>query len=218
MIKSKPWNWDMSDNNFWNIPADEFIPIAVRWNKKGFNKVLDLGCGTGRHSIYLAENGFSVDAFDLAPDGVKKFKERIKNLNFKINIKVGDMLSLPYRENTFDCLLAIHTVYHTDMLGLRKVIKNIYNILKPNGEAFVTFNSKENDSWKKYASRQIDRNTLIKTEEAEIDVPHTYLDYTEVVKLLKKFKIIRIQQIFNYWNNQKYAHFFVLIKKKDTSA
>jgi ubiquinone/menaquinone biosynthesis C-methylase UbiE len=212
-VKSKAWDWDKNENNYWEVPAEEVVPIVFKWKKIGFKKVLDLGCGLGRHSILLAANGFSVEAFDLSQEALEKFRDKIKNRNLKIKLKFGDMLDLPYKENTFDCLLAFHAIQHTDLKGLRKVVENIYRTLKPGGEAYVTLLSKKDYSWKKFAKRRIDDHTLLRTENAEIDVPHTYLDYEEVKILFRKFKMQRCWQIFKYMPRFAYAHFYLVIKK-----
>lgn len=212
-VKSKPWDWDKNKNDYWEVPAEEVIPIVLKWKEKGFKKALDLGCGLGRHSILLAENGFNVDAFDLSPEGLETLKDKIKNRKLKIRLKFGDMLKLPYTENSFDCVLSFHTIQHTDMAGLKKVVNNIYKTLKPGGEAFLTMLSKECYSWKKFAKNRISNHTLIRTEGAEVKVPHTYLEYEEVTRLFKKFKTIRVWQLFKYQPDKRYAHFYVLIKK-----
>ncbi|MBI2639964.1 MAG: class I SAM-dependent methyltransferase [Candidatus Sungbacteria bacterium] len=216
-VDSKPWAWNKTDYNYdcWETPDDEFLSVFLRWKNKGYSRALDLGCGTGRHSIFLAQNGFTVDAFDLSLDGLQSFEEKIQDKNFNITIKAGDMLDLPYGRDAFDCVLAFHAIHHTDMVGLKKTIKNIYDVLKPEGEVFLTLTSKEGDSWKKHANNRIDNNTLIKTEGPEVDVPHTYLSYEEARELLTDFQLIKIQQIIRYFPNQnkKHSHFFVLLRK-----
>lgn len=213
MVRSKPWDWNKNENEYWEVPAEEVVPIVLRWKEKGFKKALDLGCGLGRHSILMAKKGFDVDAFDLSREGLDKFKDKIKNRKLKIKIKFGDMLRLPYREESFDCILSFHTIQHTDMAGLKKIVQKIHKTLKPGGEAYLTMLSKEDYSWKKDAKNRINSHTLIKNEGTEINVPHTYLKYGEVTKLFKNFRMVRVWQLFKYTPEKRYAHFYVLAKK-----
>lgn len=217
IVTSKPWDWNKADDDshHWEIPDDEFLSTFLRWRNSGFGKVLDLGCGTGRHSIFLAQNGFEVDAFDLSLNGLRDLKDKIQGQNLAITIKTGDMLNLPYERNVFDCVLAFHTIHHTDLAGLKKTIMQIYDVLKPGGEVFLTLASKESDSWNKYAKARIDSTTLIKTEGPEVEVPHTYLNYEEVTQLIKDYHLMKIQQVIRYLpaQNKKHAHFFILLKK-----
>jgi 2-polyprenyl-3-methyl-5-hydroxy-6-metoxy-1,4-benzoquinol methylase len=213
MTQSKGWGWNKSKTEYWKKPAEEFIPIAKRWKEKGFKEILDLGCGIGRHSIYLAQENINVTAVDLGIEGIETLRSKAQEFNLPINIEIKDMLKLDYPKESFDAVLAFHTIQHTDYKGLKKVIGDIYKILKRGGEAFVTFASKENDSWTKYEKDRIDDYTLIKTEGPEVNVPHTYVEYEDLLELTKQFKITDIKQIIKYLPKHKYAHFFVLLKK-----
>ena len=213
MIESKSWNWDIVKDDFWTIPSEDVYYYSNQWFKLGFKTFLDLGCGLGRHSIFFAENGFEVHAFDLSKTGLQKLTEKTQKENLNIHIKLGDMLSLPYGSDYFDCILAYHSIYHTDSSGMRQVISEIYRILKKDGEAFLTFNSKNNPSFKKNSNKKIDENTVIKTEEDESDIPHYYADVDDLKILLKDFRIIKIRQIEDIWDGNSSWHYFVNIKK-----
>jgi len=216
MITSQPWQWNKVTEKFWEKPSSEIFSIVERWRDKKYQTILDLGCGTGRHSIFLTNLGFTVSAFDLAEDGINLLRTKIQNLNLNIDVQAGDMLNLPYEPETFDCILSMFTIQHTDMDGLEIILKDIYKLLKPKGEAFITLTSKKSDSWERHKESRIDNNTLIKTEGPEVGVPHTYLDYEEAVKMLSDFNIIKIQEIIKYLPKQerRHAHFYCLLSKK----
>ena len=213
MIESKSWNWDIVTEDFWTIPSEDVYYYLKKWTKLEFKIFLDLGCGLGRHSLFFAENGFDVHAFDLSESGLEKFIEKTKEEKLNICIKLGDMLSLPYKDNNFDCILAYHSIYHTDTSGIKQVISEIYRVLKNGGEAFLTFNSKNNPSFIKDTNKKIDENTIINTEGNEIDIPHYYADLEDLKYLLKDFKIINIRQIEDIWDENSSWHYFVNIKK-----
>jgi len=213
MIESKAWNWEIGDREYWRNVSDEFLPVGLRWKERGFKTFLDLGCGLGRHSLLMAGLGFEVSAFDLAEDGLAKLAEEADRQGLDIDMTRGDMLTLPYDDSFFDCVLAFHSMYHTDKMGLIRVISEIGRILKPGGEIYITLNSKESDTWKLFSDRRIDGYTLLRTEGPEIDVPHTFLDYEDVPVLLAGFEILKIQQIFDYMDDRKHAHFFINCKK-----
>ena len=213
MIKSKSWNWDIVTDDFWTIPSEDVYYYLDQWLKLDFNKILDLGCGLGRHSLFFAKNGFEVHAFDLSESGLGKFMEQIKNEKLNICVKLGDMLSLPYKDSYFDCILAYHSIYHTDSLGIKQVISEIYRVLKKDGEALLTFNSKNNPSFIKNSNKKIDENTVLKTEGNEQNIPHYYTDVEDLKYLLKDFRIIKIRQIEDIWEEESSWHYFVNIKK-----
>jgi ubiquinone/menaquinone biosynthesis C-methylase UbiE len=123
------------------------------------------------------------------------------------------MLSLPYETNYFDCILAYHSIYHTDSSGIKQVISEIHRVLKKDGEAFLTFNSKNNSSFLKNIHRKIDENTILKTEGNELNIPHYYTDVEDIKYLLKDFRIIKIRQIEDILEENNSWHYLVSIKK-----
>ena len=53
--RSNSWYWkQVEDREYWMGPSDESLYCAERWKRLGLRKVLDLGCGLGRHSILFA--------------------------------------------------------------------------------------------------------------------------------------------------------------------
>lgn len=214
MIKSKEWNWSANIDDYWRNVAGELLPLAMKWKVENFSKVLDLGCGIGRNAIYLAKMGFSVSAFDLSEDGLAQLQKEAQRENLNVDIKRGDMLTLPYETGYFDCLLAFHSIYHTDYAGLVTVLSEMRRVTKKGGQLLVTFNSKESAAWTLFSDRRINEYTLYKTEGPEVDVPHTYVEYADVLNLMKKFEILKIQQIIDYREDRKHAHFFVTARRQ----
>jgi len=72
---TKAWDWSKNTDNVWLIPCTESAYLAERWQGLGFKSFLDLGCGLGRHSIYMATKGFDVNAVDLSDYGVNHLRE-----------------------------------------------------------------------------------------------------------------------------------------------
>ena len=211
--QSKSWNWDDINNPEWEEPAQEVYPIIKRWKLKGFKKILDLGCGVGRHSILLAENDFDVYACDLSQQGIDRLNKVIDKNKLKITTRVSDMLNLPYDSEWFDAIIAFRSIYHTDDRGIKMVVDNINRVLKTGGEALVTFNSKNSWSFKN-SDNLISQNTIIKTSGQESGIPHFYANKEDIEGLLKNFEIEKFWYTEEYWQNNIYtAHYFTLIKK-----
>ena len=75
VVESKAWNWEEVKNLFWNELSEDVYYYVHRWKEQGFSKILDLGCGKGRHSIMFAQNGFDVSSLDLSESGIKNLHE-----------------------------------------------------------------------------------------------------------------------------------------------
>ena len=163
--------------------------------------------------MHMARMGFDVYAFDLSDSGLSRLTREAEDEGLDIKIKKGDMLSLPYDDAFFDCVLAFHSIYHTDYKGLSKVLSEIRRVLCEGGEAYITLNSKESDEWRLLEEAKIDDFTLMKTEPGDVDLPHTYLSYEEVMQVLARFTIVQVQQIFDYGETKKHAHFHIKLQK-----
>lgn len=214
MIKSKAWNWKVADASWWNEPAPEVYPLLNRWRKLGFKKLLDLGCGIGRHSILFAKSGFKVDATDFSRDGIEKLNKLAKTKNMDITTKVADMISLPYKDSSFDCLVAFHAIYHTDNAGIKKVISEIGRVLKTGGEAFISFVSKNASAYKDPANKHLTENTIVKTKGHEAGIPHYFSNKDNVQQLIKSFELIEFSYKEEYYPDSTNAHYFVLVRRK----
>jgi len=214
-VKSKAWDWSQVPEDRWNDVSDEFLPVALRWKKSGKNTALDIGCGRGRHSIFLAEMGFQVTATDLSPEGIAQLETQARQKNLGKNIKtvVCDMLEFPFGNATFDCVVAFHSIFHTDYKGLQAIISGITRSLKDTGRIYVTFNSKNSRSLTGHENRVIDDFTVIKTQGSEKGIPHTYLDYDDILVLMADYRILKIQHIEDIYNGKHGFHYFVEAEK-----
>ena len=215
-VISRGWDWSKVDKSRWTKASDEFLPVALRWKQLNKQTVLDIGCGRGRHSLFLAEMGFDVTATDMSSEGIEQLEKEAKRrkLDNKIKTLVCDMLELPFENNTFDCVLGFLSITHTDYAGLKKVISRITGMLKNSGRLYVTFNSKNSPAFHEKSNLKIDGYTIIKKTGLEKNIPHTYLEHDDVIRLLADYKILKIQQICDYYRNRTSIHFFVEAEKK----
>ncbi|MHB8104730.1 MAG: class I SAM-dependent methyltransferase [Dehalococcoidales bacterium] len=214
-VKSKGWDWSQVSEEYWSKVSDEFLPVALRWKELGKKTALDVGCGRGRHSLFLAELGFDVTAQDISPEGIEQLEKEAKQrqLDGKIKTVVCDMLELPFANNSFDCVVGFHSIFHTDFAGLKTVISKITDILKKSGRLYITLNSKSNPSFHASDNTVIDDYTVIRNFGIEQGVPHTFVDHDDIIKLLADYKIIKLQQIQDYFDKFVSIHFFIEAEK-----
>lgn len=90
-------------------PSEEVIEVSKQLNRK--SKILDLGCGDGRHAIYFARIGHSVDAIDISTAGIDKIKRIKDKLNLKnLNASVVDATNFEFN-CTYDLIIS-HGLFH----------------------------------------------------------------------------------------------------------
>jgi ubiquinone/menaquinone biosynthesis C-methylase UbiE len=106
------------------------------------DKVLDIGCGHGIVSVYLAENGMGVTAIDISEKLLNELKKNIEGKNLSIEIKKGDAYKIDAPANSFDVVVARMFLPHFP--DWPKVLKEMTRVTKKNGKLLVHFSSKEN--------------------------------------------------------------------------
>jgi SAM-dependent methyltransferase len=116
----------------------DFIDGLIGVLQPGINStMLDLGCGAGRHSKYLASKGFKVTGIDLAFSSIRSAaKFETDNLQFYRH----DM-RVPFGNSHFDYVFNFFTSfgYFADDNENRNVINNISNALKPDGIVMMDY-------------------------------------------------------------------------------
>lgn len=107
--------------------------IKILHAKKGA-KILDVCCGTGRHSIALAQMGYHVTGIDISKVYLAEANKRNKNVNTPVRFLNMDMRKISFK-NELDVAINLFTSFGYFPLKSddAKVLKNIFSALKPGG-------------------------------------------------------------------------------------
>ena len=98
---------------------------------------LDLGCGEGRYSLFMAQKGCNTLAVDRSTAGIKKLKNLAAHHQLTISAQVVDIEDFVFAENQYDIIVAATVLDHlSDELRLN-TIKGIKKALKSEGTLYV---------------------------------------------------------------------------------
>ncbi len=119
----------------------DFIQREINHDKNC--KILDIGCGTGRHAIELSIRGYNVTGVDLSESMIEKAREKAANHDLNVDFQIEDARNLPFN-NQFDLVVMIcegaFPLMETDEMNY-KILKNAAKALKDNGKfIFTTLN------------------------------------------------------------------------------
>lgn len=106
-------------------------------NLKNEEKILDICCGRGRHSVYLNSKGFDVEGFDLSPSNIQ-FAKKFENQ--KLLFSEHDMRN-EFKSNFFDVALNLFSSfgYFDDNADNFRVVENAGKNLKKGGVLAIDF-------------------------------------------------------------------------------
>ncbi len=142
------------------VQETDFVIKAA--SLKPSDKILDLACGHGRHSIELSKRGFTVVGLDYSEPFLKKAKKDAKQAGVNARFIKGDMKNLQFSED-FDVILMLFTSFgYFDDKGNQKTLSEISKSLKTNGRFLIDVISGEAviDRFKKEGQKENDSNLL----------------------------------------------------------
>ena len=115
----------------------KFLNIVKQSTSSG--NALDIGCGQGRHTFMLAENGFDAYGIDFLERPVVEAQDKAKNEKLQnIHFKVMDVLDLDFPDNFFEVILDWSVVDHIYPKDWAKYFENINRVLKKDGFLILT--------------------------------------------------------------------------------
>lgn len=130
------------DNEHITFGYDELYELAFPAAPQGL--VLDLGCGTGAHSIRLARRGYQVISVDLTHPGALSATRRLEAEGFTPMAVVADAEHLPFKDGAVDTVWAALLLHHFPVLDklpreIRRVAKRRLVTFEPNSGNFLTW-------------------------------------------------------------------------------
>ena len=113
------------------LAETQYVTGLIRENNPNAKDLLDLGCGTGRHDNFFADQGFAVQGVDLSSEMLKEATARKQN---HVNFLKGDVRTVRLN-NRFDGVVSLFHVlsYQTTNQDIQQMFNTIKTHLKPNG-------------------------------------------------------------------------------------
>ena len=125
-------NWD-----FGTASSELVALFAVNGLPQKGMRALDIGCGGGWESIFLAQCGFDVTGVDFSSNAIQLAKKRAEDAKVQVDFKQGNALALPVEDESVDfandrgCL---HVIPEEDR---PRYVKEVLRVLKPGGQLLL---------------------------------------------------------------------------------
>lgn len=176
----------------WLLPEPEVLEVAEALHLQRAYRILDLGCGVGRHSLMLAREGFEVDALDGSPTAVALTRQAAAEAGLNVVAREGLMTALPYADGSFDFVLAWNVIYHGGPEVVSHVIGEIRRVLQPHGWFLGTLLTTRNSNYGR--GREVAPDTFVIDHLPDKCHPHFYCDARDACRLFADFEILSLHQ------------------------
>jgi tellurite methyltransferase len=174
------------------VPHPEVVALLPELKSRGARTALDLGCGVGRHSKFLADAGLDVEALDASATGLEVLRQTAAARNLALEIRQADADSLPFPEATFDFVLSWDVIYHGNLGDVGRRIAEIWRVIKPGGLFQGTMLPRRNNNFG--VGRLVAPGTFVVDGDEHHSQPHFYCDATTLFALFSGFEILRLSQ------------------------
>jgi len=163
------WNKRYKEG-FYSGAVDPHALVTKFWPLIPGRRVADIAMGSGRDALFLSEKGFFVTGVESSIEAINIAKKTTAQKNLVVYPVLGNARRLPYRENTFDCVLVFYFLE-------REIVHEIRTLLKKGGILmYETFLKRQND---------IDRPRN----------PDYLLDDSELIGYFKGFEVLFYEEV-----------------------
>jgi len=180
------------------------VKSVPTFRHRKIKSMLDLGCGTGRHCVYLAAKGFDVIGVDVSKSALKIAKRWVRKEGLKnIAFMRGTMTHIPLSNGHLDAVISVSVVHHAVKRDIEKTIAEVNRILKKKGVFLANLASVKDPRYGE--GKKVENNTFMileAFEEKRFDELHHFFSEREVSEAFASFATAEIELLEDkphYW-------------------
>mgnify|MGYP004456552865 CR=1 FL=1 len=207
-------------------PAEIVVQFVFRnFLRDGKTKILDLGCGAGRHVFFMGNEKIIPYGVDFSDEGIEYTKEMLKEygLNQYIeNMKVASLTDLPFEEGVFDGIICYGVLYYLDIQNIKKAVREMNRVLKKGGKVLLVVRTIDDYRYQNGKQVSAEKNTIIVDEASEGKCAHSengmlmhFFEEKELRELFSEFANVTIDYIKETHDNETFCDCnYVLVAEK----
>jgi cyclopropane fatty-acyl-phospholipid synthase-like methyltransferase len=215
MPETHPWELAWKEGRWEEAspPLPEVIEFAKDLKREDARRILDLGCGAGRHSILLGKQGFQVVALDVSETALRTLDGRLTAASIaNVALVKHEMRDLPFIDSYFDGIICTNVLHHGKLVEIKQAIGEVQRVMRKGASAFVVVLSTED--FRKGNGKKLEPNTFVFTEGDERGIVHHFFPRSELVSFLSGTKLISFKErLIPVEEGGNRAHFLVKFRK-----
>ncbi|WP_191859519.1 class I SAM-dependent methyltransferase [Hanstruepera ponticola] len=165
-------------------PTDSMLFCLDYFQKHNVESVLDLGCGVGIWSVFLAKNGISVKGVDFSKNAIEYAKNWAKEEKVRALFDYSDLVNHSFKKESFDGVVASKILDNISRFKLSEVSQQIESNLNDGGILFCVFNPYLNET---------DREKLMKSDNPTKGITHTVYKDEELEKIFPELNLLEFR-------------------------
>ncbi len=177
-------------------PHRDMIRLVELFQDHNVAKILDLGCGSGRHLVFLSRMGFEMYGFDASPRALSLARQWMDEEGLTADIRIHQMEEpFPYEDGFFDAVISIQVIHHNLMTDILTTVREVERVIRPGGILFVSVPvmhmgpvEKEHD----WDHREVEAGTYIPHKGPESGIPHHYFTPAELTRVFSAFALLEL--------------------------
>ena len=200
-------------DGLWKEPHESVVDFfgglaepAKQW------RILDLGCGTGRHLVFLETLGCQTYGMDISPTGIQYSRKWLQENGLTARVLMADMTSLPYASASFQVIISTYVIHHNTLADIRRTIQEMFRLLTPGGRILVSVPSTR--GYRHDKGEPLEPGTVIPDIGQDCGIPHHYFSLEELALEFAAF-IIQEVKLNEEMNDDGYlsSHWFLRAEK-----
>jgi len=197
-------------------PDDFIVEFSLKLKQRRAREILDVGCGAGRNTVFLAREGFKVVGLDISRTAVKLASKRADDENvMNCMFVAGSFLDLPFSDAHFDAAFSSYGIENVPLSGIKKALSEMKRAVRDLGLVLVTLHSTRH--WRFGKGSQTGPNTFL-TYDTIKGKQFRFVTYffreEDARRLFQKLnlKILLIREVVRITDKQR-AHWIVVSEK-----
>ncbi|MBP9758293.1 class I SAM-dependent methyltransferase [Candidatus Dojkabacteria bacterium] len=129
---------------FYILPHQDFKDVINYFKEQEVYNIIDIGCGTGRHLVQLAQEGFNVTGIDFSPAAGQIAEKWLEEKDLKGKVYVADFREelVNFKTDEFDAGVAVNTLQYIESPDqIEGIFSEINRIVKTEGPIFIVLPS-----------------------------------------------------------------------------
>jgi SAM-dependent methyltransferase len=177
-------------------PNPEFLAVLPEARAAGCRRVLDAGCGAGRHLLPLVKEGFEVWGLDREAEVLQVLQGKLRAAEISVPLVLADLERLPLAPTSFHLVVSINVINHGYTRTFQQYCRELDRVLRPGGHLFVYLSPWEAGELVRLSqTRELEPGTLVDIATPDGEMIHHFPYPEEILGQFPGYRVLRGETI-----------------------